>query len=159
IALERTFNFRSHPAGVRHLVGVGFNLLSLANNHSADFGEIGIRETLRHVGALEGQGLKAYVGFGIDRNDALRPRIVTAKRARLATPGIGIGTGSHRAGENHPAQPLYASSEDFAAVLAKLKEAEGSFRMLSVHYGEELQVMPSPADVRKLRDEAVRGAG
>ena len=32
------FNFRTHPNGVRHLVSRGFNLLSLANNHSMDYG-------------------------------------------------------------------------------------------------------------------------
>ena len=44
-APDKAFNFRSHPAGVRHLVEVGFNLISTANNHSIDFGERGIRET------------------------------------------------------------------------------------------------------------------
>ena len=51
------FNFRSHPAGLRHLVASGFNLLSLANNHSMDYGVAGLNETLKHVGKLENESL------------------------------------------------------------------------------------------------------
>jgi poly-gamma-glutamate synthesis protein (capsule biosynthesis protein) len=158
-ALERAFNFRSHPAGVRHLVDIGFNLLSTANNHSADFGERGIRETLRHLGELEAFGLKAHAGLGIDRHAALRPRAVAVKGANVLLSAIGIGAGSHRAGEGRPGQLLYAASEDFSAVVARLAQTDGAYRILSVHYGDELQVMPDAADVRKLRDQAVKQAG
>jgi poly-gamma-glutamate synthesis protein (capsule biosynthesis protein) len=32
------YNFKSHPAGLRALLNTGFNLFSLANNHSMDYG-------------------------------------------------------------------------------------------------------------------------
>lgn len=158
-APDKAFNFRSHPAGVRHLVEAGFNLISTANNHSIDFGERGIRETLRHLDALEGAGLKAHAGIGIDREAAVRPRVVAVKGADLLFSAIGIGAGSYRAAEGRPGQLLYAAPEDFAAVVARLSRAEGAYRILSAHYGDELQVMPAAADVRKLRDEAVRAGG
>ena len=43
------FNFRIHPKGLRHLVVKGFNLLSLANNHSMDYGVPGRRRRCEHV--------------------------------------------------------------------------------------------------------------
>jgi hypothetical protein len=158
-APDKAFNFRSHPAGVRHLVEVGFNLLSTANNHSIDFGERGMRETLRHLDALEAVGLRAHAGVGIDREAAVRPRDIASKGARLLFSAIGIGAGSYRATEHRPGQLLYAAPEDFTAMVQRLAGTEGDYRMLSVHYGEERQVMPGATDVRKLRDEAVRTAG
>ena len=158
-APDKAFNFRSHPAGVRHLVEVGFNLFSTANNHSVDFGEPGIRETLRHLDALEAVGLKAHSGIGLDREAAVRPRGIVSNGASLLFSAIGIGAGRHRATERRPGQLLYAAAEDFSAVVQRLAGTEGDYRILSVHYGEERQVMPGAADVRKLRDEAVRAAG
>jgi poly-gamma-glutamate synthesis protein (capsule biosynthesis protein) len=158
-APDKAFNFRSHPTGVRHLMEIGFNLISTANNHSIDFGEHGIRETLRHMEALEGAGLKAHAGIGIDREAAVRPRAVAVKGANVLFSAIGIGAGSYRAAEGRPGQLLYAAPEDFAATVARLAQAEGAYRILSVHYGDELQVMPAASDVRKLRDEAVRAGG
>ena len=32
------FHFRSHPAALKALIDAGFNLFSLANNHSYDYG-------------------------------------------------------------------------------------------------------------------------
>ncbi len=99
---KNPYSFRSHPSGVRHLVDIGFNLVSLANNHSYDYGEDGVRETLRHMNQLlnatrpEGAGaagdagadkpgepgksaaqaparpLLGYAGLGENRSDAAR---------------------------------------------------------------------------------------
>ena len=54
------FHFRSHPAALTALIDAGFNLFSLANNHSYDYGPQGIEETLYHfavANAREGDRL------------------------------------------------------------------------------------------------------
>ena len=38
------FHFRSHPAALKALIHAGFNLFSLANNHSFDYGAAGVEE-------------------------------------------------------------------------------------------------------------------
>jgi poly-gamma-glutamate capsule biosynthesis protein CapA/YwtB (metallophosphatase superfamily) len=57
--------FRSPERYVNNLVNAGFDLMSLANNHSADFGEVGKRrsiETLERAGIHQsGQLNKPYV--------------------------------------------------------------------------------------------------
>src|SRR6185503_5920301 len=57
------FGFRSHPAGVRALTSLGFNLVSAANNHAYDFGAEGARETVRHLGALAAEGRLHFSGI------------------------------------------------------------------------------------------------
>ena len=62
----KLFGFRTHPSGVRHLMSIGFNAFSTANNHAMDFGLEGGRETLKHLGDL---GV-ANAGLGLDRKAA-----------------------------------------------------------------------------------------
>ena len=114
---------------------------------------------MRHLEALEGAGLKAHAGIGIDSRGGGASAERPVKGADVLFSAIGIGAGSYRAAEGKPGQLLYAAPEDFAAVVARLSRADGAYRILSVHYGDELQVMPAASDVRKLRDEAVRAGG
>ncbi|MDJ0513968.1 MAG: CapA family protein, partial [Methyloceanibacter sp.] len=71
------YNFRSHPAGLNALVGAGFNLFSLANNHSMDYGPTGAEETLYHIAIANASRGKdktiAYAGLGADFEEATRP--------------------------------------------------------------------------------------
>jgi hypothetical protein len=47
-----TFAFRNPPAYAKILKEVGFDILNLANNHSFDFGEVGIQETIASLKAV-----------------------------------------------------------------------------------------------------------
>lgn len=46
---EKQFAFASDPKELDHLIWAGFNLFSLANNHSFDVGAIGIHDTLSYL--------------------------------------------------------------------------------------------------------------
>ncbi len=160
---SKTFNFRSHPAGVRHLVGLGLNLLATANNHSMDFGAAGAFDTVDHLDRLLGtSGLKAHVGLGRNREQAGRPQLVEARGTTVAFSAVGIVTSGfphHRAGDNRPGQMAYQSPEDFGDVTRRLAEAPSAYRILSVHQGIERQVQADATAVRKLRHEAVLARG
>lgn len=162
-ANPKLFNFKSHPAGVRHLVGLGFNVFSTANNHALDYGEEGVRETVRHLEALEARGLKAWPGVGLSREQASRPSDVLIKNARVRISAIGIGGNGLSADDGQKRQRAgmlaYSQPQDIRETVARLAEADGDLRVLSVHYGAELQVRPSASDIAKLRDQAVRAQG
>lgn len=162
-AEAKTFNFRSHPEGVRHMAGLGFNLISTANNHSMDFGAAGALETVDHLDRIQAEGrLKAHAGLGRNRNEAGRAHVVEVGDAKVAFSAVGIVTGGfplHRAGDNRPGQMAYQSAEDFADVTRRLSEAPAAYRILSVHHGIERQVQSDAVAIRKLRHEAVLGRG
>ncbi len=159
--VSKAFNFRSHPAGIRHLLGVGLNVVSTANNHAIDYGEPGIRETLHHLSGLSDAGLKGLPGIGIGRAEVLAPADIEVKNARVRISAIGIGGGglptspqpSLRAG-----MASYQAPADFRDIVHELATSNGDIRMLSVHYGTELQVRPSATDERRLRMAAVAGS-
>lgn len=146
------FNFRTHPNGIRHLVSRGFNLLSLANNHSMDYGVAGLEQTLKHVGRLQSERLAVAAGVGMNSEEASRPQRVAVKGAEIAFAATGIVTNNlerHRAGPDKPGQNAYRFDDDFAQVRRRLVAAPAAYRILSIHYGEEGKVR---ADAKQFAD-------
>ncbi|HBF59941.1 MAG TPA: hypothetical protein DDW48_00315 [Methyloceanibacter sp.] len=160
------YNFRSHPAGLKSLVGAGFNLFSLANNHSMDFGTTGAEETLYHLamaGAARAKGEAiAYAGLGADFEEATRPGCLGLGDMKLGFAATGIVTGQraeHRAGEGKPGQAAYRRREDFEIVVNRLREQPADYRILSVHYGLEGRVVPDKRQRDDWREFAAREKG
>ncbi len=148
------FNFRMHPNGLKHLIGTGFNVLSLANNHSMDYGVPGLKETLKNVNALRGNGVLAAGGIGNNFAEAARTDVFKVKGSTIAYAATGIITNDlarHHAGENSPGQTSYRSAEDFAAVRKGLASTAADLRILSVHYGVEGQVRTDGRQVSDFR--------
>jgi poly-gamma-glutamate synthesis protein (capsule biosynthesis protein) len=159
-AVDKAFNFRTHPAGVRHLTELGFNIFSTANNHAADYGDRGVRETIAQLATIESERrMKAHAGVGLDRRAAALPRVIEMNGARVLLSALGIGAGGNRAGDMRAGQLAWGSKDDLTEILRGLTGTDGDYRMLSVHYGTELSVLPSEADRSRLRDTALREAG
>lgn len=76
---DKPFTFRSHPR-VLPVVAQHFDVVSLANNHTGDFGHAAFLEQLD---LLAKQKL-AFVGGGKDCLEARTPRIVEVKGIRIA---------------------------------------------------------------------------
>lgn len=140
---KNPYLFRSHPAGVEHLARLGFNLVSAANNHAYDYGEDGVRETVRHLAAMANEGLLHFAGIGLDRASAARPAVFDHDGAQIAFGAIGIVTNMldfHRAGDGKPGTLGYRTQEDWELATEKLAEPEADLRLLSVHYGYERDI-------------------
>ncbi len=156
------FNFRMHPNGLAHLVSKGFNVLSLANNHSMDYGPAGLTETLKHVAALRGKGILAAAGIGLNRNQASRATVMQVKDVPVAFSSIGIVTNNlarHRAGEETPGQIAYRFDDDYRLVLDRLRDAKAAFKMLSIHYGQEGYVRADSRQISEWRGMAAAQYG
>jgi poly-gamma-glutamate synthesis protein (capsule biosynthesis protein) len=156
------FNFRTHPNGLRHLVMRGFNVLSLANNHSMDYGVEGLKETLKHVGALKAERRAVAAGVDMNREEASRPVRVNVRGSEIAFAAIGIVTNNlerHRAGPDKPGQIAYRFKEDFAEELKRLAATPAQYRILSIHYGVEGQVRTDATQIAEWRGEAAQKAG
>lgn len=154
---HRPFNFRTHPNGIRALTAAGFNVFSLANNHSMDYGPAGLRETLKHIKAIPKRELYAAAGIGLNRTEAGRPHLIRAKGADFAFSALGIATNNlprHRAGRNKPGQMAYRFDDDFHEVLQRLTAQQADYRMLSIHYGIEGQVRADRRQVKDWRETA-----
>jgi len=72
--------FRSNPGTEQALKQAGFSILSLANNHTPNFGEKGLKDTFNF---LENAGIK-YVGAGQNEQEAYQPVYIEKKRIKFA---------------------------------------------------------------------------
>ena len=76
----KKFTFRVPPERARMIAEAGIDALALANNHSMDFGPVGLRDSMA---ALRTAGL-AYAGAGEDIAEARRPAVLDVHGTRVA---------------------------------------------------------------------------
>ncbi|MDH5648644.1 MAG: CapA family protein [Gammaproteobacteria bacterium] len=79
--VEKKYRFRSPPDKVAPaLKRAGFDVVSLANNHTLDYGQQGLVDTMA---ALDDAGI-AYAGAGLDASAARRAVVLTVNGSRIA---------------------------------------------------------------------------
>ena len=76
----KTFTFRADPAYASYLIDMGADLVSLANNHSYDYGEVSLTDTLD---TLQSIGM-TYVGAGSNLEEAVKPVSFIAGDVKIA---------------------------------------------------------------------------
>jgi poly-gamma-glutamate capsule biosynthesis protein CapA/YwtB (metallophosphatase superfamily) len=77
---DKTFTLRVGPIATQTLLSGNIKVVSLANNHSMDFGPLALRDTLQY---LDDAGI-LYTGAGLDIAQARVPAIVKIKGRTLA---------------------------------------------------------------------------
>src|SRR5918912_3829972 len=76
----KVFHFRADPTTVDVLRAARVDACSLANNHTLDFEERGLLDTLAH---LEAAGIR-HAGAGRDEHEAASPTLLPALEERVA---------------------------------------------------------------------------
>lgn len=148
VPADRSFNFAASPEGVFATARAGINVLATANNHAADYGGEGILETLRHLELARAHGLKAHAGLGVGQE---RYRSDVFQLGDVSVAIAAIGKGVNPAEPDGPGQPLQARPIDFERVGLSLVGTGAQIRVLSVHYGEELDTTVSDTDRARFR--------
>ena len=80
LPVEKLYNFRTPPRFAAGLTEAGIDVVALGNNHTADYGVVGVQDTLA---ALDDVGL-LYSGAGMDEAAARAPAIVEVEGLRIA---------------------------------------------------------------------------
>lgn len=130
-AADKPWTFRASPR-VLPLLKKHVDVVSLANNHSGDFGRAAFAEMLSR---LDSAGLP-YLGGGRDLREAHRPRIIERKGLRIAL--LGYDEFFPRAFEAGDAYPGVAWSED-AQVAYDIRQARQQADVVIpfMHWGQE----------------------
>ena len=81
--IGKEFHFRAPATALDTLAEAGVDAVSMANNHGADYGSQGLRDTL----AARSSSPIPIVGIGADADDAFAPATLTAKGLRVAVFG------------------------------------------------------------------------
>lgn len=154
----KAYTFRADVETVSYLDDMGVDLVSLANNHSYDFGETGLMDTLD---TLEGAGIP-YVGAGRNLEEASRPiyfisgdikiAIISATQIeRLDNPDT-KGATDQSAGVFRCWNP-----EKLYEAVAKAKKTS-DFVIVYIHWGTENVTEPDWAQLEQAPKLAEAGA-
>lgn len=86
---RKSFTFLAPPEAAMSVADAGFDLVTLANNHSLDYGAEALASTMQ---LLDGVGVR-HVGAGMNRAQAHQPAVIDVKGIRLAFLGC-VNTGA-----------------------------------------------------------------
>jgi len=157
---SKVFNYRMHPANIECLKLAGVDYVSLANNHTLDFGREGLFETVK---VLEQAGI-AYAGAGRSVAEAEKPAVLKLERT---SPSAEDGVPAHEihvySFSNHPKD--WSSVPEFnllrydSSGRAKVKDllakehpglsSSPSLRIVSVHWGPNYSWEPD-GDIKSM---------
>lgn len=134
---DKTYTFRAAPESVSLLQDMGVDIVSLANNHAYDYGEVSLLDTLD---ILEQAGVP-YVGAGRNLEEAVRPiyyLVGDYKIAVLSATQIERTSSPHTRGatENTPGVFRCLETELLEEKIREAKE-ECDFVIVYIHWGTE----------------------
>jgi poly-gamma-glutamate synthesis protein (capsule biosynthesis protein) len=152
----KTYHFRTVPAAFTALRDGGVSLVTMANNHVLDYGQVGLADTLAAAKAAR----FPYVGIGKDAAAAWAPYVTTVKGMRIAIIGVSqvaelasswVATDG-RAGE--------ANAIDLHGTLAAVRAAKrlASTVIVFMHWGTEGESCPDPNQLSLARQLSAAGA-
>jgi poly-gamma-glutamate capsule biosynthesis protein CapA/YwtB (metallophosphatase superfamily) len=154
---RKTYRFRFDPAALGVLKTAGFGYLSVANNHTFDYGTTGFLDTLE---ALSRWGIGTS-GAGRDEQDAERPFAASYGSTEIRILSFGAypvdrtgfdGRKTARAGTGRPGT-LWLDGAGLEAAARGFSRR--SFNIAIVHGGEEWSSRPVP-EQRHLYRELIR---
>ncbi|WP_233853005.1 CapA family protein [Paraburkholderia sp. HD33-4] len=146
----RDGRFASPPGAMEALKSFGFNLLSLANNHSFDVKAPGIVNTLETAEGLE----MAHAGIGRDLAAANKAIHIETPKGKVAFISFASGQiGAARATESQPGvselriTEATPNAEDMQRILQSVREAKESADIVIVsHHNHYYPDVERPAD-------------
>lgn len=139
---EKKYVFQAAARSADILSYGGFNGVSLANNHSMDFGREGLMNTMIELSA---RGIQ-YTGAGMDAGEAHMPVLAEIRGIRLAILGYtNIGTNTSYAGAGVPG--IARAAEDLMRRDIQFCKRFSDFVIVTLHWGEEYTDYPTQDQV------------
>ncbi len=136
---DKAYKFQSHPNAVEHLVDIGFNLFSMANNHAGDYGREGLNSTYSWINYFNEKFGVQYHGVGTT-GEIVQPTIFRRGGLTIAFLAAGIdrfGLNHAPATENQVGSLNFHSQSHMNRAIANLKNVSADFKIVSLHHGSE----------------------
>ncbi|MBI3888474.1 CapA family protein [Candidatus Nomurabacteria bacterium] len=130
------YSFHMDPAVIPVLKGAGINILSVANNHVADWG---LKAYVDNLARLKTAGIP-YAGGGQNKTEAETPTIIIKHGIKIGFLGFSdVGPDYMQASETR-AGILSAKGPNFDEII-KNAAAQVDFLIVSFHFGTEYKTM------------------
>jgi poly-gamma-glutamate synthesis protein (capsule biosynthesis protein) len=131
---KNLYSFRMDPSVIPALKSVGMIILSVANNHMADWGRVAYADTLSSLKENE----ILYTGGGINKEEAETPTIIEKYGIKIGFLGFSDKGPDYMKADIDKAGVLLASDPDFDNII-KNAAKQVDYLIVSFHFGEEYQ--------------------
>ncbi|MFH1211095.1 MAG: CapA family protein [archaeon] len=148
----KKFNFKGKPEYTKCLTAGSIEIVNIANNHSFDYGEKGLEDTIK---ALERENI-AYCGGGLNIEKAREPKIVEKDGIKIAFLGYAQVGREFKARENKPG--IAPGIEDYVKEDVRKAKEKSDIVVVSFHYGVELAEKPNEQQKKISRTAIDSGA-
>jgi len=154
---NKTYTFRCDPKYVYVLKDIGVDVVSLANNHSYDFGEISLIDTIDTLDEIS----MPYVGAGINIDEAVKPAYFILNDTRIAivsaTQIERLSTPDTKGATKDSAGTFRCWYDD--KILDVIKDAKecSDYVIAYIHWGTELEENPDWAQLELAKKLAEAG--
>jgi poly-gamma-glutamate capsule biosynthesis protein CapA/YwtB (metallophosphatase superfamily) len=145
-------SLRASPSAAEGLAYAGFDVVSLANNHVLDYGEVGLPDTME---ILEKMGI-LYTGVARDPAEAPAPAIVDVGGVRLAFLAYNHVGPPRDVSAGGVSGPAFLEPERVYADVRRAAE-QADLVIVSLHWGAEY--VPLPDDFQQEVAEGLLEAG
>lgn len=140
--------FKAKNANAAKLKEVGFTILNLANNHTMDYKEAGLVNTMQ---VLHNNGI-SYIGAGVNDNEAKKPLVIQTKGYKIGFLGYSMFS-AQRSIYNKDKAAICRVKDNINSEIKKAK-SECDFLVVTVHWGNEFDFFPSDKQ-KKLAHEMI----
>ena len=153
---SRRYWFRSPPSALALLERSGVDVVSLANNHGADYGAAGLRDTLD----VARNSAVAVIGVGGDPDQAFRPYQTTVDGVEVAVLAADASPLESKASiwDVGPAGPGVARADTRLLAAVRAANARSDVVAVYLHWGAENQGCPTAGQRQLARSLADAGA-
>ena len=152
----KTYHFRTGPTAFTALRDAGIDLVTMANNHVLDYGQVGLADTLADAKAAR----FPYVGIGANADAAWAPYVTTIKGMKIAVIGVSQVAELASSWVATPTRPGEANSIDLTRTLAAVRAAKqlAPTVIVFMHWGTEGESCPDPNQLSLARKLSAAGA-
>ncbi|HYK29054.1 MAG TPA: CapA family protein [Streptosporangiaceae bacterium] len=152
----KTYHFRTTPTAFVALRDGGVGLVTMANNHVLDYGQVGLADTIAAARAAR----FPYVGIGSNAASAWAPYVTTIKGTTIAIIGVSQITELASSWVATSTRPGEANAINVQRTLAAVRAAKRIAKVVIVfmHWGTEGEACPDPAQLSLAPKLAAAGA-
>ncbi len=143
----KRYHFRAPTTAYAAIQAAGIDLVSVANNHALDYGQVGLLDTIDSAAAAK----MPIVGAGRDANEAYAPYVTNIKGVKVAVIGLSQVwelSPSWKATDTRPGIAMAFDTERSAASVRAARSL-ADVVIVYLHWGNESQTCPS-ADQKKI---------
>lgn len=140
----KEFNFRAPPSAFNALKAAGIDVVTMANNHGVDYGQVGLSDSLAAIKRSK----YPVVGIGKNAAEAYRPYYTTVKGTKLAVLGATQVLDDNliagwTATDSHPG---LASAKNAPRLIQEVRKArkQADAVIVYLHWGQEMEACPLP---------------